>query len=130
MERMELAKEQNNDAIGEAENMPGSATDRGALSIGQLAKRWRLSPARVKGLVDSGLLPGSFTVPGVGRYGEAIRIPICAVLEAEEKWAINRHDGNAARLPRRRQRGSRPVLEHLPELNLEPDVGCREGDQR
>jgi hypothetical protein len=110
--------------------MPGSAIDRGALSIGQLAKRWRLSPTRVRGLVDSGLLPGSFAVPAAGRYGKAIRIPLSAVLQAEEKWTVGRHDGHAALLQRRNRRGNQPGLEHFPELSAERDGGCREGDLR
>ena len=128
MERMESAKEQsqryNARGVG---IMPSSEIDRGALSIGQLAKRWRLSPVRVRGLVESGLLPGAFTVPSSGAYGEATRIPLSTVIEAEEKWTVTYRDDRGDGPPRRKGRGSRPGLEHFPELSLEHDIGCREG---
>ena len=125
LERYE--RNRNGDADGEAAMMPGSTTHAGALSIGQLAKRWRLSPTRVKGLVDNGLLPGSFAVPAAGRYGTAIRIPLSTVLQAEEKWTVGRHTGHADQLEHRQRRGKHPHLEHFPELSPERDAGCREG---
>ena len=33
-------------------------------------------------------MPGAFRVLAVDRYGEAIRIPMAAVLQAEEEWAV------------------------------------------
>lgn len=71
--------------------MARSATQRGALSIGQLARRWGLGADRVRRLVDNGLLPGSFRVPSAGKYGEAIRIPLSVILQAEKDWATPDH---------------------------------------
>jgi hypothetical protein len=59
-----------------------------SLSPGQSARRWGLAADRVCRLVEGRQLPGAFRVPAVGRYGEAIRIPMAAVLQAEEEWAV------------------------------------------
>lgn len=50
------------------------SAERGALSVGQLARRWGVGAERIRRLVESGMLPGSFKVPSAGRYGEAVRI--------------------------------------------------------
>jgi hypothetical protein len=50
-------------------------------------------------LIQTGRLPGAFKVPSAGQYGEAVRIPLAAVLQAEEEWAIARKDGAAGREP-------------------------------
>ena len=116
--------------LSEVVAMARSATQRGTLSIGQLARRWGLGADRVRRLVESGLLPGSFKVPSAGKYGEAVRIPLSAILQAEKDWAIPDHcQAQTDRPPRRRRRGSLPELAHLPELSHEHDDGCREADQ-
>jgi len=109
--------------------MAGSATQRGSLSVGQLARRWGLGVERVKRLVESGSLPGSFRVPSVGKYGEAIRIPLSTVIQAEQEWAIPepRH-GPTDTLPRGGRRRGHRSLTHFPELNREPGGGYREDD--
>ena len=68
--------------------MPRPQTQLEALTPGQLAKRWGIGVDRVRRLVDSGQIPGAFRIPGVGRYGEAIKIPLAAVIEREQEWAI------------------------------------------
>lgn len=120
----------NADHPSEVVAMARSATQRGALSIGQLARRWGLGVDRVRRLVENGLLPGSFKVPSAGKHGEAVRIPLSAILQAEEEWATPGHcQTSTDRPPRRRRRGSLPELRHFPELSHEHDDGCREADQ-
>lgn len=113
--------------------MPRSRITCEALSIGQLAKRWGVSADRVRGLVETGQLPGAFKVPSVGRYGAAVKIPLATVIQAEQDWAIAPADAASPgrRVPRRRGTSS-TVLRHLPELASipEPAGGCREDDQR
>jgi len=122
---MDIILSQNADHPNEAVAMARSATQRGALSIGQLARRWGLGADRVRRLVENGLLPGSFKVPSAGKYGEAVRIPLSTIQQAEKQWAISDHGQvQMDRLPRRRRRGSRPKLTHLPELSREHDDEC------
>ena len=112
--------------------MPRSPTQLEALSIGQLAKRWGVSADRVRGLVETGQLPGSFKVPSVGRYGEAVKVPLATVIQAEQDWAIAPADVTSSRRKAPRRGGtSSTTLRHLPELasNPEHDDGCREADQ-
>ena len=91
--------------------MPRSRVSCEALSPGQLARRWGLAVDRVRRLIESGRLPGAFKVPAAGRYGEAIRIPLASIVQAEQEWAIgpdrrfsrsirSRVGGEAARRPR------------------------------
>jgi hypothetical protein len=86
-----------------------------ALSPGQLAKRWGLGVDRVRQLVTSGHIPGAFRIPAAGRYGETIKIPLAAVLEREQEWAIASKDGEPRRKRRQQPDGS-PALRHFPEL--------------
>ena len=113
--------------------MPRFPAQLEALSIGQLAKRWGVSADRVRGLVETGQLPGAFKVPSVGRYGEAIKVPLATVMQAEQDWAIAPTGATSSRQKASRRRGtSSTVLRHFPELasNPEPVDGCREDDQR
>ena len=108
--------------------MKSSATQRGALSIGQLARRWGLGPDRIRRLIESGSLPGAFKIPSAGKYGAAIRIPRSTVVQAEQKWTLPEHRQTSTdRLPSRR--ASLRPLTHLPELNHERGAGYREDDQ-
>ena len=113
--------------------MARSATQRGALSVGQLARRWGLGADRVRRLVDNGLLPGSFKVPSAGKYGEAVRIPLSVILQAEEDWAVAPSDDESTYRKRRgRRRQSSPTLENFPELSASPlghADGCHEDGQ-
>jgi hypothetical protein len=95
--------------------MPRPRTQLDALSPGQLARRWGLSVDRVRRLIEGGKLPGSFKVPAAGRYGEAVRVPLAVVLQAEQDWAIAPVDGKQLGKPRK-QHGSHPPLKHFPEL--------------
>ena len=97
-------------------------TNTEALSPGQLARRWGISPDRVQRLIDAGQLPGAFRIPSSGKYGKAIRIPLWTVLTREEKWAMSGVDRRPSRpKPPRPRGGSPPALRHFPELasNLE-----------
>jgi hypothetical protein len=111
--------------------MPRRPSTLEALSPGQLARRWGLGVDRVRQLVVSGHLPGAFKVPAAGRYGEALRVPLAAILKAEQDWSIV--PVGIGMLPKRRGRrnGSPPMLKHFPELATrpEPDAESRGGDQ-
>jgi hypothetical protein len=112
--------------------MPRPRTQPEVLSPGQLAKRWGLGVDRVRRLVENGQLPGAFKVPAAGRYGEAIRIPLAAVVQAEQDWAIPPELGG--QLPRKRRGrlgNSPPTLQHFPELTTHPEPGAAcHGDDR
>lgn len=106
--------------------MPRPQTQLEALTPGQLAKRWGISLDRARRLAESGQIPGAFRIPSVGRYGETIKIPLAAVLEREQEWAIVPKGGEPRRKPRQRHGGS-PPLKHFPELrpaSPEPDAEC------
>ena len=60
-----------------------------ALTPGQLARRWGLGVDRVRDLIQTGKLAGAFQVPSSSRYGNAVRIPLVAVLQAEKEWGVN-----------------------------------------
>jgi hypothetical protein len=112
--------------------MPRPQMQLGALSPGQLAKRWGLAVDRVRRLIEIGRLPGAFKVPAAGRYGETIRIPMASVVQAEQEWAIDpTGDSTRHSKPRRRRGNSPPTLTHFPELATRPapDVACH-GDDR
>lgn len=100
--------------------MPRPVTPSAALSSGQLAKRWGVGMGRIQGLVASGLLPGAFRIPAAGRHGEAMRIPLASVLEAEQQWSLAPQEPELRkRRPRRNQRAE-PTLKHFPELTATP----------
>ena len=106
--------------------MPRSPTQLEALTPGQLAKRWGIGVDRARSLVESGLIPGAFRIPSVGKYGETIKIPLAAVLEREREWGAAIKKGGE---PRRKRTGSppSPVLKHFPELrdvSPEHDAEC------
>lgn len=110
--------------------MPRPQTLLEAMTPGQLAKRWGVSVARVRSLVEAGSIPGAFRIPAVGRYGETIKIPHASILQVEEQWAIASQSNEFSLRKRRgRRKTSPPTLEHFPELaaNPEPDVASRGG---
>mgnify|MGYP001825995877 CR=1 FL=1 len=109
--------------------MTRAKTQRDALSVGQLASRWAVSVERIKRLVQTGQLPGAFKVPSAGKFGEAVRIPLSTVLQAEENWAIAGHGEERTRLRARRRNDSRKLV-NFPELSLEGDGGCHEDGPR
>lgn len=86
-----------------------------AFSVGALAKRWGVSPERVRSLVEAGKVPGAFVIPSAGRYGRAIRISKEAVLEVESRWSVAPAE-TAAKRPNKTRRGGPPALTHFPEL--------------
>ena len=111
--------------------MPRPQTQLEAMTPGQLAKRWGVSVARVRSLVESGRLSGAFRIPSVGRYGETIKISLASILQVEQQWAITPTDATVQRHRPSRRNGSTPKLRHFPELNaqLEPDAECPEDAQ-
>ena len=109
--------------------MPPKTTNSDTLTVGQLAKRWGVSPERVRRLIGEGLLPGAFRIPSAGRYAETIKIPLPTIVQAESHWAVGTVK-SAGPTRARRKRGKSGILKHLPELvNSEPDVECPEGDR-
>ncbi len=91
------------------------------LSIGQVAKRWRVGRQRIRKLVEAGQLT-AFRIPSAGRLGQAIRIPLSAVLEAEADWALVPPAG--AKVRRNLAPPSVGPLRHFPGLG--PAAECRE----
>ena len=102
------------------------------MTIGQLAQRWTVGTGRVQSLVLAGRVPGAFTIPSSGRYGETVKIPLASVLLVEQEWAIIPQNGLPSK-PRqqRRRNGHPPKLKHFPELQAEPgdDAECPGVDQ-
>ena len=70
-----LTTTENSNNLSELVAMARSATQRGALSVGQLARRWGLGADRVRRLVESGLLPGAFKVPSAGKIWRSYSNP-------------------------------------------------------
>jgi len=106
--------------------MPRSRTKCESLTPGQLAKRWGISADRARRLVESGQIPDAFRIPSVGRYGETIKVPLFAVIQAEQDWAVSPAGSEPSRKLRSRRNGS-PPLKHFPELrhaSPEPDAEC------
>lgn len=101
--------------------MPREKTNRSSLSVGQLAKRWGVSPDRVRGLVQAGQIPGAFRIPSAGRFGSTIKIPLSVVVELESDWTVQ-----GAKQKKRRSPNSILELRHLKSLttDLESDAEC------
>ena len=72
--------------------MPRPKTKPEAFTIGQLAQHWAVGKDRVQSLVLAGRIPGAFTIPSSGRYGETVKIPL-----ALSYWSSR----NGRSLPRR-----------------------------
>jgi len=68
--------------------MPKARTQRNALTRGQLARRWGVSVARVRQLIDSGRLGSVFEIPAVDGFGKVLKIPIESVKAAERDWSV------------------------------------------
>lgn len=52
-----------------------------------VAARWGCDRARVHALIRAGKLE-AIRIPSAGRFGEALRVPLAAVLAAEQEWAV------------------------------------------
>jgi hypothetical protein len=103
--------------------MPRAQTPCQALTIGQLAKRWAISPERVRQLVLGGHLHGALRIPSAGRYGQTIKVPLATIIRLEtEDWAIV-PESRAGPKPRQRRGDSGPALRHFPELANDPPDG-------
>ena len=98
--------------------MPRKPTEPQVLSVGQLAKRWAIGTDRVQRLIDAGKIPRVFRVPAAGKFGQATRIPLDAVLEVEERWQLSA-DSSAPKRKLRRT-GAEPSLRNLPNI-IGPD---------
>jgi len=109
--------------------MPRQKTQGEMLTVGQLAKRWNVSVDRVWQLIRLGHLPETFTIPSAGRFGRTTKIPMSAVLAAEDAWAVTPVTNHG---PRRRARPSKTgaALRHFPELSptSEHDAECHAAD--
>lgn len=68
--------------------MAKPVTKRESLTRGQLGRRWGVSVNRVRQLIESGELCGTFSIPSCGRFGKVVKIPLASVLEAERRWQI------------------------------------------
>ena len=96
--------------------------ERECLSIGQLARRWGVSPERIKQLIAAGKLGGSFKVPSAGRYGAAIRIPMDHIRLAERQWLISATAKSQPRTESISQVHPHRAVDHFPELTkFRPD---------
>lgn len=84
-------------------------------SIGQVAKRWGISPERVRQLIDAGNLGGAFRIPSAGRFGKALRIPVETILAAEKEWTVTPSLTNGFKRPRSRT-SNELAFRHFPEL--------------
>ncbi len=103
------------------------------MTIGQIAKRWGVSRGRVQSLVDDGKLCGVFVIPSSGRYGETMKIPYEAVVEAEEGWAVHAQAKNGGqKRPPKKQNVSSTQFKHFPELDVPPEslVETHEAERR
>ncbi len=112
--------------------MPRDKTQPTALTLGQLADRWSVSPDRVRALVESGKLPGTFQIPSAGRYGATIKVPLSVVVAVEEEWMLSPATTLRQSLSSSRRLGSRRIaLKHFPQLNAvpPPDAESREAAQ-
>lgn len=112
--------------------MTNRITEATVLSIGQLAKRWSVTPERVRRLVEAGHLAGAFRIPSAGRFGETMKIPLEVVRRAETDWSIAPiSESGRKRFRRQRQLGlSANATKHFPELSpsAESAAECRAGD--
>jgi hypothetical protein len=89
-----------------------------ALSIGQFAKVLGIGRDRARALINAGLVPGVYTIPTAGRYGEATRIPPWAIRQLLEKdWAMRVAPGKPrARRPKHGTNAEGSPTDHFPEL--------------
>lgn len=90
--------------------------DSESYSVGQLARRWGVSPDRIRGLIDSGHIPRAFRIPSAGRFGTTLKIPKAVIEQLESDWQVSP-------ATRERRRTQRPVLElrHLTGLMADPE---------
>ncbi len=95
--------------------MKQNTTQPHTYSVGQVARRWGISPERVRQLVDAGNLAGAFSIPSAGRFGKALRIPAETVLAAEIEWTIATSLARVVKKPRSRS-SCELALKHFPEL--------------
>lgn len=87
------------------------------LSVGQLAKRWSVSPERIRRLIDCGLIPEVFRIPSAGRFGATLKIPLSAIKDVESQWQVT------PTRQRKRVPNSPVVLRHLTSLTIPSDSG-------
>ena len=101
--------------------MPTSEKSPQVLSVGQLANRWKVSPDRIRGLINSGHIPDVFQIPSAGRFGTTLKIPLSVVRQLEADWAVH-----PMKRKKRRSANPDPELRHLTGLMTDPesDAGC------
>ena len=112
-------------------------------SVGQVAKRWGISPDRVRQLIDAGKLAGTFEIPSAGRFGKALRIPAETVfvrgdgVDGPIPWNESKQTTSTvmrtcvqtfSRIGRGRTKaGSRRIGECPIRSACSPDCGCNGG---
>jgi hypothetical protein len=102
--------------------MPRPKTQCEALTVGQLAKRWGIGREYARDLADQEEILEAFTIPSAGCHGRTTRIPLAAVLTAQQHWANHPEDNPLLKRRQRRQpNGHCPNLRHFPELNTEAE---------
>jgi hypothetical protein len=112
--------------------MPRARIQPTALSLGQLAERWSVSPDRVRALVESGKLPGAFRIPSAGKYGATVKVPLSVIEAVEQQWALSPAVSVGQLVSASRRDGSRRmVLKHFPQFNaaFPPDAESHEAAQ-
>lgn len=90
-----------------------------SFSVGQLARRWGVSPDRVRRLIDAGHIPRAFRIPSAGCFGTTLKIPRTVIEQLEADWQVSPEQ------PKRR-RAPKPVLElrHLTGIMTDPESGA------
>jgi hypothetical protein len=102
-------------------DMPRLKSQRETLTIGKLAIRWGIDRTYARDLANREENLEAFTIPSAGCHGQAVRIPISAVLHAQRHWANHPEDNPLLKRQQRCQRnGHCPKLKHFPELQAEP----------
>lgn len=97
-----------------------------SFSVGQLAKRWGVSPDRVRRLIDAGHIPTAFRIPSAGRFGTTLKIPRTVIEQLETDWQVSPEQPH-----RRRNPTSALALRHLTAIidHSESGVECRGADR-
>jgi len=103
--------------------MPRPRSECQTLTVGQLARRWGVSAARIRQLVQGGRLPGAFTIPLAGHYGATAKIPLATVIQAATQDWVVIPGQQAGPRPRRRRGDTGPALKHFAPLANDPPGG-------
>ncbi len=100
-----------------------------SISVGRLAKRWGIGTERVQAMIRSGLIPGAFSMPSCGRFGQTIRIPLARIYEVEARWRLSPQETKLRQKSPQRQSEGGGSSSHFPELMSEHDAECLSDDR-